>query len=178
MIETSARKLKQGPQVREGLVVESIDAFDYDRERLGTTVEELGKTAQFTVGVVVQRSRVLRTRALFDPWSLTFTLNCDDELIDKEQLATWLDIGGRRIGLGDWRPEKNGSYGRFEAKIKPLPTRRATGGKKAEVPCRPSALAGDGRSVGIVHPWFGSTEIAEMCPSLLSAVSMKKPTQN
>lgn len=120
MIETSARKLKQGPQVREGLVVESIDAFDYDRERMGTTVEELGKSAQFTVGVVVQRNRILRTRALFEPWSLTFTLDCDDELVDKEQLETWLDIGGRRIGLGDWRPEKSGSYGRFTAEVTPL----------------------------------------------------------
>ena len=120
MIETSARKLKQGPQVREGLVVESVDAFDYDREQLGTTVEELGKTAQFTVGVVVQRSRVLRTRALFDPWMVTATLDCDDELIDQEQLETWLDIGGRRIGLGDWRPEKSGSYGRFQATVTPL----------------------------------------------------------
>ena len=120
MIETSARKLKQGPQVREGLVVESIEAFDYDRERMGTTVEELGKSAQFTVGVVVQRNRILRTRALFEPWSLTFTLDCDDELVDQEQLETWLDIGGRRIGLGDWRPEKSGSYGRFTAEVTPL----------------------------------------------------------
>ena len=119
MIETAARKLKQGPQVREGLVVESVDAFDYDRERMGATVEELGKSAQFTVGVVVQRSRVLRTRALFDPWSVTVTLDCDDELVDQEQLETWLDIGGRRIGLGDWRPEKSGSYGRFTAEVTP-----------------------------------------------------------
>ena len=93
-----------------------VDRFDYDREALGTTVEELGKSAQFTVGVVVQRSRVLRTRPLFDPWMVAATLDCDDELIDQEQLETWLDIGGRRIGLGDWRPEKSGSYGRFTLK--------------------------------------------------------------
>ena len=112
-IETGARKLKQGPQVREGMIVDSIDEFIYDQS-LGATVEDLGQSAQFTVGVVVQRSRVLRTRAKFDDWGLKFTLECDDELIDREQLERWLDIAGRRIGLGDWRPEKSGDYGRFE----------------------------------------------------------------
>lgn len=114
MIETSARKLKQGPQVREGLIVESV-TFEYDKA-LGTTAEELGKSAQYTVGVVVQRNRLLRTRARFEVWGARFVLDCDDELVDQEQLATWLDIGGRRIGLGDWRPEKSGQSGRFEVK--------------------------------------------------------------
>ena len=113
MIETGARKLKQGPQVREGLIVDLIGEFIYDKA-MGTAVEELGESAQFTVGVVVQRARILRTRAKFDDWGLRFVLECDDELIDREQLAAWLDIAGRRIGLGDWRPEKSGDYGRFE----------------------------------------------------------------
>lgn len=112
-IETGARKLKQGPQVREGLIIDAVYEFGYDRN-MGSTVEDLGKTAQFTVGVVVQRSRILRTRAKFDDWTVRFSVECDDELVDQEQLATWLDIAGRRIGLGDWRPEKSGDYGRFE----------------------------------------------------------------
>lgn len=33
MIETAARKQKQGPQVREGLIVDEVLSFDYDRER-------------------------------------------------------------------------------------------------------------------------------------------------
>ena len=120
VIETGARKLKQGPQVREGMVVEGIEEFEYDR-KLGKTVEELCKTVQFTVGVVVSRARILRTRAKFDEWAVSFIVDVDDELVDKAQLSTWLDIGGRRIGLGDWRPEKSGHFGRFEmASIKKL----------------------------------------------------------
>ena len=120
-IETGARKLKQGPQVREGLIVDAILSFDYDKERYGVTVEELGKTAQFTVPVKVGQSRIARTRAKFDEWEATFRLETDEELVDQEQLARWLDIAGRRIGLGDWRPEKSGTYGRFETiKIKPI----------------------------------------------------------
>ena len=112
VIEAAARKLKQGPQVREGLVVESVDKFEYD-ESMGTTAEELGVSAQFVTGVVVQRNRLLRTRAKFDEWAITFTVEADPELVDQQQLATWLDIAGRRLGIGDWRPQKSGRYGRF-----------------------------------------------------------------
>ena len=112
-IETGARKLKQGPQVREGLIVLG-SAFWYDREALGSTADELAVKAQFTVPVVVSRARIMRTRAKFDVWSCVFQIEADDELVDDAQLAAWLDIAGRRIGLGDWRPEKSGHYGRFE----------------------------------------------------------------
>ena len=124
-IETAARKMKQGPQVREGLIVTEVVSFDYDREHYGVTAEELGKTTQFTVPVKVGQSRIERTRAKFDEWSLTFRLDTDEELVDQAQLASWLDIAGRRIGLGDWRPEKSGIYGRFETEsIEPADARR------------------------------------------------------
>ncbi|MDE0463407.1 MAG: hypothetical protein OXH93_13405 [Caldilineaceae bacterium] len=114
-IEAGARKRKQGPQVRGGLIVLST-AFKYDKKKYGTDVEELGRTTQYTVPVVVQRSRILRTRAKFDtPWSCTFEVDVDDEQIDQDQLLEWLDIAGRQIGLGDWRPEKSGMFGRFTA---------------------------------------------------------------
>ena len=66
------------------------------------------------MSVVVQRSRVLRVRPKFDDWSATFSVEYDEELVDRSKLERWIDIGGRRIGLGDWRPEKSGRYGRFE----------------------------------------------------------------
>ena len=112
-IETGARKLKQGPQVREGLIVQKVENFVYDHKLLGSTVAELSKSTQFVVPVVVQRARILRTRAKFDDWAVVFTVEVDDELVDKTQLESWLDISGRRIGLCDWRPEKSGSFGRF-----------------------------------------------------------------
>ena len=113
VVESGARKRKQGPQVRGGLVVMDT-AFRYDTLKYGTTIEELGKNAQYSVPVVVQRARILRTRAKFDcPWTCMFNVDVDEELIDESQLLEWLDIGGRQIGLGDWRPEKSGTFGRF-----------------------------------------------------------------
>ena len=114
-IEKAARTLKQGPQVRGGVIVASVTGFDFDTKRYGTSMESLGQTTQFSASVVVQRSRIMRTRAKFDlPWGLRYILDCEADLVDKTQLETWLDIGGRRVGLGDWRPEKSGHYGRYE----------------------------------------------------------------
>ncbi len=119
-IEGAARKLRQGPQVREGLVVEAVEKFEYPAE-MGSTREQLSKSARFTVPVVVQRNRILRTRALFPDWSCVFVVDADDELVDRQQLEAWLDIAGRRIGIGDWRPQRSGHYGRFEtASIDPI----------------------------------------------------------
>ena len=116
-IEAAARKIKQGTQVREGLIVIGTD-FHYDVDRYGSSPGDLAKTAQYTVGVMIQRNRIARTRAKFDtPWSCDVLLDTDPDLIDRQQLDEWFDIAGRRIGLGDWRPEKSGVYGRFTHKI-------------------------------------------------------------
>ena len=81
----------------------------------GETLAELVKSTQFRTRVVVKNSGILKTRAMFElSWGCRFTLDCDDELVDRQMLEAWLDIAGRRIGLGDWRPEKSGDFGRFE----------------------------------------------------------------
>lgn len=114
VIEGSARKRKQGPLVRGGLMIERV-AFRYDVERYGETLDELVKTALFTAPVVVNNKRILRTRPKFEcPWSVEGVADVDEELVDAEKLTAWLAVGGRRIGLGDWRPEKSGVFGRFD----------------------------------------------------------------
>ena len=115
-LEGAAKKLKQGGDVREGLTVLPDVQFEYDVDRYGVGVDALANTAQFTVGVVQQRNRILRTRAMFElPWAVEFEIDADDDLVDAAKLEHWLDIGGRRVGLGDWRPQKSGSYGRYTA---------------------------------------------------------------
>ena len=115
MIEASARKGKQGPQVREGLLIEKV-SFRYDVKRYGEEIEKLALTTQFTVPAVVYGKRIARTRARFDcPWSVVGVADVDEELVDRTQLTGWLAVGGRRLGLGDWRPEKQGGvFGRFD----------------------------------------------------------------
>ena len=113
MIETAAKTQRQGAQVRGGLQVLRSD-FTYQVDRYGEGLDKLAETAQFTVPVRVQRSTINRTRAKFDtPWGCTFQVNVDDDLVDEQQLRVWLAIGGRRVGLGDWRPATSGAYGTF-----------------------------------------------------------------
>ena len=112
-IEGAARRRKEGPSVRSGLVVDET-RFLFDIERYGDTIEDWGKRCQYTVPVVVQRNRILRTRARFEtPWSLDASVFAAEDLIAVEHLRAWLEFAGQRIGLGDWRPERSGSHGRF-----------------------------------------------------------------
>ena len=122
LIESSARKTKQGALVREGLMIESV-VFRYDVERYGEKLEKLKTKAQFVAPVVVGGKRIVRTRARFDcPWSVVGIADVDPEQVDREKLTAWLATGGQRVGLGDWRPEKSGHFGRFNVeKVIELP---------------------------------------------------------
>lgn len=112
VLEEGAKKTKQGGLVREGLIVLRVD-FDFDRERYGETMLEWQKTAQYSAPVVVQRNRIMRTRAKFDVWGVNVIVEVEPDLVDANQLARWLSTAGRRVGLGDWRPAKSGTFGRF-----------------------------------------------------------------
>ena len=114
MLLKAATKLKQGPLVREQLIIKET-IFTFDTKRYGTTLAEWCKSTPFTVPVVVQRNRTMSTRPMFEcPWSLEALIDCDDDGADDRQLRQWLEIGGHRIGMGDWRPQLGGEYGRFE----------------------------------------------------------------
>lgn len=112
-IEGGARKLKEGSQMREGLFVQRTDKFEYDKKLYGTSLEDLSKKTRFTTDVRVSRARIMRTRPKFDKWSVTFSVEGDDDLIDRARLERWLEIAGRRVGIGDWRPACSGTFGMF-----------------------------------------------------------------
>ena len=95
--EASARKGRQGPLVREGLMIERV-SFRYDVERYGEALEEVVKTAQFTAPVVVNGKRILRTRAKCDcPWSVVGVADVDEELCAAWELAQKLLIVSARL---------------------------------------------------------------------------------
>ena len=60
------------------------------------------------------KGRVMRNRAKFEEWSLTFDITIlDDSEINQETLHDALDYSGHYIGIGDYRPQKKGMFGRF-----------------------------------------------------------------
>ena len=55
----------------------------------------------------------IRYRPEFPEWRIPVTLKYNASVISPEQLANLLNIAGFGVGIGEWRPERNGSYGRF-----------------------------------------------------------------
>jgi hypothetical protein len=65
---------------------------------------------------VVQRQGILRSRAKLPQWRLEFTMLVADDFPVRELdvLKQMLEEAGRRIGIGDFRPEKRGRFGKFK----------------------------------------------------------------
>jgi hypothetical protein len=60
------------------------------------------------------KGRVMRNRCRFEEWSLGFNVQVlDDAEIDEKLLHDALEYSGHYIGIGDYRPQKKGMYGRF-----------------------------------------------------------------
>ena len=55
----------------------------------------------------------LRYRAEFKEWETTLTIDYNESAISMEQIANLMNLGGYANGIGDWRPAKDGTYGRF-----------------------------------------------------------------
>lgn len=56
----------------------------------------------------------IRYRAEFPVWRATLRIKYNTRVISEEQLLNLLQHAGFGVGVGDWRPEKDGSYGLFE----------------------------------------------------------------
>ena len=63
---------------------------------------------------VGQGSADLRYRPEFRGWSVSVTFEYDAELLTQHDLVNLLNRAGFGVGIGEWRPEKGGEYGRFE----------------------------------------------------------------
>jgi hypothetical protein len=57
--------------------------------------------------------RTLCHRPRFDAWQLAFTLLSDADALPASEMRSILDRAGQRIGIGDYRPERGGPFGRF-----------------------------------------------------------------
>ena len=55
----------------------------------------------------------LRYRAEFPDWSTTLTIRYNKRAISIEQIANLLNVGGFSLGVGEWRPQRNGTFGMF-----------------------------------------------------------------
>lgn len=59
------------------------------------------------------KGRVMRYRPMFKEWILEFHIEFEEE-IPAEVVKEALEIAGKYVGIGDWRPEKKGKFGKFQ----------------------------------------------------------------
>lgn len=65
------------------------------------------------VGKFPNKQPTLRYRPGYQKWRAIFLIEYMQHLVSAEQVVNLLDQGGSSGGLCEWRPEKNGSFGRF-----------------------------------------------------------------
>lgn len=64
--------------------------------------------------VVIQRARIMRHRARIEHWTLSLTLELDETIIPVDSLHQLISDAGRRAGIGDFRANKGGPFGRYK----------------------------------------------------------------
>lgn len=55
----------------------------------------------------------IRYRGEFFPWFTTLTITHNANVMSPEQILNMLNTAGFGVGIGEWRPERDGQYGRF-----------------------------------------------------------------
>jgi hypothetical protein len=55
----------------------------------------------------------IRYRGEFKEWATTLTVRYNGTALSTEQIVNLFNTAGFGVGVGEWRPEKNGSYGMF-----------------------------------------------------------------
>jgi hypothetical protein len=72
--------------------------------------------------------RIMCHRPRVDNWGLTFTLDVDETMFDPKFVRILVDDAGKKVGLGDWRPQRKGPFGRFKV-TKWLESKNGSNGK-------------------------------------------------
>jgi hypothetical protein len=113
MLVDAAKKIKLGTQVKLAVIVETnVNPLIYHGPR---TVEGLWEDKNYVhrASAKVGTSRIQRTRPIFQQWEVTADGFIDTEQINPAEFDQIVDIAGRLIGLGDWRPR----FGRFRGSV-------------------------------------------------------------
>lgn len=70
------------------------------------------------VGKWPNKQPMMRYRAEFVNWALTFKVQFEPQIISQEMLVYLIRRAGLNVGLCEWRPEKSGELGRFDIMLR------------------------------------------------------------
>jgi copper chaperone CopZ len=110
-IQDGAKKNRLGKDFAAAVFVQESEVTLAHR-LAGKSKDEIREDEGYTLrkGVKVQLSRIIRIRPLIPTgWSLTFTIEYDESIVNRQDVIQALTEAGALVGLGDWRPK----FGRF-----------------------------------------------------------------
>ena len=86
-----------------------------DRDTTGIDCVKINGTPSMRTDVVRLKngSADLRYRPELMNWSAILRITYDNGLISPSQIASLFYRAGYSVGVGDWRPERDGDFGRF-----------------------------------------------------------------
>jgi len=107
-----AKLHKLGMAVKRGTIMfDDYVPLEYGKK---LTIQQLWEGDYRDVrSVVVSQARVMAYRPKFSQWSLTVNFQYDENVLDENQIMQSLENAGQFIGIGGFRPEKGGPFGRF-----------------------------------------------------------------
>ncbi len=106
----AAKKMRRGQQAKAGIVSVGNFSLAYDGPRSPEALWA-DETFRLTVGVRVQRNKVMRTRPIFRAWSCIVVVDYMPSQLNSGEIEEMVRTAGLVIGVGDWRPK----FGRFTA---------------------------------------------------------------
>lgn len=132
MLVYAAKKIRKGTDAKAAVFIEENAPIIYEGPK---NADSLWIFRSFDnnpfisrVPAVVNRSRVMRTRPIFNEWSLEFDVNFLPDMFDEQQIIDTVETAGRVIGLSDWRPK----YGRFIVEKTEIKKEKENGNKETE----------------------------------------------
>jgi len=63
------------------------------------------------------KARVMKTRPIWDTWEVSFILEVHNDTLTLATIKSIIDYGGAFVGIGSYRPQHSGEFGRFTAEV-------------------------------------------------------------
>ena len=60
----------------------------------------------------------IRYRGQVNKWKATLDISYNAAVVSFDHIINMLEAAGYGVGVGEWRPERNGTFGRFEVVVK------------------------------------------------------------
>lgn len=95
--------------------VEARGTFHIDTELVKIDGKPTMREDMVRVGMGVAD---LRYRGEFKAWKAKFELKYNANVLSVDQIVNLFNTAGFAIGVGEWRPQRDGSYGRFHVATK------------------------------------------------------------